>query len=246
MNALCIACHVLRHAVSGSIGADDAFTRRFVTPCAAAAAIFLSSLACVADQPTQKDLDELRGVIEANFAACNRHDLKGVLATFHPKVPQDMVEQFKQEAETCFKESKITIRLVSMYVNSFEDPWTPSRVKIAQHANIGTTTAEVEIVQMAVPAEHSFADLEEYPAQLSTDFRNRSALLPKHQVIKYTTRFWYDYQAKKWKMFAIISVVEPVGKWPENTRAIMQGEPPDVFSRYGVASEPTPKRGGRK
>ena len=59
-----------------------------------------------------------------------------------------------------------------------------------------------------------------------------------------TAQIARDYKARKWIPLGIISKVEPVNKWPDNTREIVQRTPADVFSRPGEVSEPAPKRGG--
>ena len=199
-----------------------------------------------ADQPTQKDLDALRAVMEENFAACNSEDIKALIANHHPLIDKDKLAELRQEAEQCFEETDVRVRLVSFIVNYYEDPMAPGRVQMAQRANIWTTSAEAEIVQLTLPSDHSYADLEEYPAQFSTDFRHKSAMLPSSQLVKYTSRFAYDYKARKWKSLGIISKVEPVNQWPDNTREIMRGEPAFTTCRGGIASEPPTKRGGRK
>lgn len=208
--------------------------------------LLAGSFAHAGDPVTQRDVDELRALVEENFAACNREDVKGVLATFHPKVPQDLVEEFKREFKQCFEETDVRIRLVSIMVNDFHDPRNPNYRQLDMRSPRGQCVADAEVVQLTLPADHSYADLEEYPADLSTDFRHKSAMLPSNQLVKYTIRFWYDYGAKRWKMAGIISVVQPVGKWPENIRGIMQGEPPFANCSSGITSKPAPKRGGRK
>jgi hypothetical protein len=199
-----------------------------------------------ADQPTQKDLEEILALMQANFDACNREDVNAIRATHHPMVPAAMLDKFEQEAKESFAEADVRFRLARLKVMNFQNPWLPGRVKMASVANTYTTTSEIEVIQVTLPSDHSYADLDEYPAQLSTDFRHKSALLPTHQVVEYTVKLGYNYRAKKWQIVGTISKVQPVTEWPENTREIMQGEPPEVFSRHGVASEPAPQRKGRK
>lgn len=197
-----------------------------------------------ADEPTQADVDQLRGLVDENFAACNREDVKGVLATFHPGLPPELVAELKQEAEKCFDETDVRVRLVKFHVNYWEDPTASGRVRMAAISG-RAATADAEVVQLTLPSDHSYADLDEYPAQLSTDFRNQSALLPKHQLVEYTVRYWYDYKARKWKMAGIISPVRPLHEWPQNIREIMRGEPVDSTCRGGVCPSPMVNSGRR-
>lgn len=213
--------------------------------CIGVALALIGSVSLGADQPTQKDLDEILALMQANFDACNREDVKAILATHHPMVPADMLDKFAQEAKECFADADVRFRLARLNVTYFENPWLPGRVKIASMANTYTTTSEIEVIQLTLPSDHSYADLDEYPAELSSDFRHNSALLPTHQVVEYTVQLGYNYRAKKWQIVRTISVVQPIVEWPENTRQIMQGEPPEVFSRHGVASEPA-RRGSRR
>jgi hypothetical protein len=158
-----------------------------------------------------------------------------------------MLDRFDQESAAVFEEADIRYRLASLKVMYFENPFVPGRMRMAAMApNAIAARCEIEVVQVTLPSDHSYADLDEYPAQLSTDFRHNSALLPTHQVVEYTVKLGYNYRAKKWQIVGTISKVQPVTEWPENTREIMQGEPPEVFSRHGVASEPERRVSRRK
>lgn len=214
-----------------------------------ATSMILAFVCCVnlvrGDDVTQRDVDELRALVEENFAACNREDVKALLATHHPLTPQAELAELGREAEQCFRDTDVRVRLVSMMIKDFHDPRNPHRAQLAIRANRGVCDADAEIVQLTLPSDHSYADLEEYPAQLSTDFRHRSAMLPSSQLVKYTVRFWYDYKARKWKMLGIISKVEPVGQWPENIRGIMQGEPPFANCYSGICPSPLVNSGRR-
>jgi hypothetical protein len=214
--------------------------------------VFMVALSAVAgpllagESPTQREVDNLRDALLENFAACNREDVKGVLDSHHSLTAKDKLEELRKEAEECFAETNIRVRLVSMTVHSYENPLTPGNVKIAQRANIPTSSAYADVVQLTLPSDHSYADLEEYPTELSSDYRHDSAMLPSHQLVSYTIRFGYDYRAKRWKVFRIVSKVTPVNQWPEDIREIMEGQLAPAMSRDGITSEPAPKSGGRK
>ena len=210
------------------------------------AVCLLAAPVVAGETPTQREVDNLRDALLENFAACNREDVKGVLDSHHSLTAREQLEELRKEAEECFAETNIRVRLVSMIVHSYENPLTPGNVKIAQRANIPTSSAYADVVQLTLPSDHSYADLEEYPAELSSDYRHDSAMLPSHQLVSYTIRFAYDYRAKRWKVFRIVSNVTPVNKWPEDIREIMEGQLAPAMSRDGIASEPAPKSGGRK
>lgn len=182
--------------------------------------------------PTQRDLDEILALMQENFDACNRGDVKAVRATHHPEIPDFMLDQFDREAEVVFGEMKMCYRILGLGVAYFENPWEGGRARDGMASpNAALTQCEVEVVQLTLPAEHSYADLEEYPTELSTEFRHNSALLPSHQVVVYTVKLGYNYRAKKWQILGTISTVQALGVWPKNTREIMQGGRPAMVYR---------------
>lgn len=200
------------------------------------------------ETPTQAEVDRLRDALLENFNAQNREDVKGVVNSLHPRVSREEGEQLARELESCFEETNVRLRLVSMNVHSYEDPSNPGRIKIGRMSNGHACSAYADVVQLSLPSDHSYADLDEYPGELSSDYRHNSAMLPTHQLVAYTVRFEYDYAARppQWKVFRIVSKVTPVNSWPENIRGIMQGEQATTTSRDGIASEPTPKRRGSR
>lgn len=209
------------------------------------AALFLVAAPTLAGEtPTQAEVDRLREALLENFNAQNREDVKGVANSLHPRVSREEGEQLARELKSCFEETNVRIRLVSMNVHSYEDPSNPGRIKIGRMSNGHACSAYADVVQLSLPSDHSYADLDEYPGELSSDYRHNTAMLPTHQLVSYTVRFEYDYAARppRWKVFRIISKVTPVNQWPENIRGIMQGEQATTTSRDGIASEPTPKR----
>jgi hypothetical protein len=214
-------------------------------PCVAAISLLAAST-LAGETPTQAEVDRLREALLENFNAQNREDTKGVVNSLHPRVAREDGETLARELESCFEETNVRLRLVSMNVHSYEDPSNPGRIKIGRMSNGHGCSAYADVAQLTLPSDHSYADLDDYPGELSSDCRHNSAMLATHQLVAYTVRFEYDYAARppQWKVFRIISKVTPVNAWPENIRGIMQGEPATTTSRNGIASEPTPKRRG--
>lgn len=105
-----------------------------------------------------------------------------------------------------------------------------------------------DVVQLSPQKDHSSADLDEYYGELSSDYRDNSAILPTHHLVSYTVRFEYDYAARppQWKVFRIVASVKPVNQCPENILGVMHGEQATATSRDGMASEPTPRRRGSR
>ena len=126
-----------------------------------------------------------------------------------------------------------------MIVNNVNDP--VANAKIGMRAATPCCSAEADIVQLTLPADHSYADLEEYPAQLSSFYRHNSASLPESQLVQYTLRLDYDFRGRRWKVHKIISRPVAVSEWPENIREIVQGEVAVPLSRNGVKPEPSRK-----
>jgi len=182
----------------------------------------LASMA-TANQPTQKDVDQMRDIIVANFDAQSNEDLQALMATFSHRAfdsPQEVAE-FQRELVALFEETNLKVRLVSLHVYDYSPPSI-------------TGQAFADVVQLTLPSEHSYADLEEYPAEMSSFWRHNSASLPQWQLVKYVQQFDYDYRARRWKMTRIVSPPRQVSEWPENTREVMQGEVIEPTSRTGV------------
>jgi hypothetical protein len=209
---------------------------------AAACLVAMLNSRAHADQPTQKDIDQLRDAVLANFDAQNREDVDDLIASIHPLSDPAQLAELRAECEKLFEEADIRIRLVSMIVNDYNDP--AANAAIGMRANIPTCSAYADVVQLTLPADHSYADLEEYPAQMSSFYRHNSASLPESQLVQYTLRFDYDYKGRRWKVHKIVSRPVPVKEWPDNIREVMQGENAQPLSRHGV--RPEPSRGGNR
>jgi hypothetical protein len=198
-------------------------------------ALALMSTVSLANQPTQKDIDQMRDSLIANFDAQSREDVDAMIATISPKGqqmagPTEMAE-LRRETEALFEETNLKLRLVSLHVYDYSPPSV-------------TGCAYADVVQLTLPAEHSYADLEEYPADMSSLWRHHSAALPTSQLVHYVLRFDYDPKARTWKTSRIVEPPKPVNNWPENTRDIMEGATVTPTSRTGIKAEPS--RNGKR
>jgi hypothetical protein len=191
-------------------------------------ALALMSTVSLANQPTQKDIDQMRDSLMANFDAQSREDVDGVVASLSPKGRQmagpTEIAELRDELKKLFEETNLRLRLVSLHVYDYSPPSI-------------TGCAYADVVQLTLPAEHSYADLEEYPADMSSLWRHHSAALPTSQLVKYVLRFDYDPKARTWKPSRIVEPPKPVGQWPENTRDIMEGATVTPTSRTGIKAE---------
>lgn len=189
------------------------------------AMLALVATVAAASQPTQRDIDQMRESLTAHFDAQSREDLDATVNTLSPRAlaNADEIAELRRECATLFEETNLKLRLVSLHVYDYSPP------------NI-TGCAYADVVQLTLPSEHSYADLEEYPAQLSSFYRHNSAALPESQLVKYTLRFDYDGRARTWKPTRIISPPRAVTSWPENTRDVMQGAEVAPTCRTGVCN----------
>jgi hypothetical protein len=189
--------------------------------------VCLTAVAHGQNQPTQKDIDQMRDSLVANFDAQSREDVDAMIATISPKGqqmagPTEMAE-LREESLKLFEETNLKLRLVSLHVYDYSPPSVSG-------------CAYADVVQLTLPSEHSYADLEEYPADMSSLWRHHSGALPTSQLVKYVLRFDYDPKDRTWKPTRIVEPPKPVSNWPENTQEVMHGKVADPTSRTGVCS----------
>jgi hypothetical protein len=187
-----------------------------------------------ADQPTAEDVTALRAAVEANFEAHTNGDLKALMKTLAPRVSGQQRAEFENEFREYIKlDTNMQIRLLSLDVINFSSPYIKDSKTGRMKPRMDGCYASAEVVQLTVPKGISHLELADYPKELSTDYRHSSAILPSSEVVKFTLRFQYDYQDRRWKTFRITSKVFPVTRWPANTQDVLQGEEPNVVSRTG-------------
>jgi hypothetical protein len=187
-----------------------------------------------ADHPTAEDVAALRAVVEANLAAQTDGDVKALMATISPLVSGQQRAELEREFRDYIKlDTNLQFRLLSLQVTTFYSPWRNETATNRTVARKGGCSAIAEVVQLTVPKGISHIELAEYPKDLTSTFRHNSAMLPSSEVVKYTMKFEYDFQDRRWKAYKIISAVKPVARWPENVEGVLRGEPPEVVSTTG-------------
>lgn len=204
--------------------------------------VFTLTLGCVlgiaapvaADHPTAEDVAALRAVVEANLAAQTDGDVKALMSTISPLVAGEQRAEFEREFREYIKlDTNLQFRLLSFDVTTFYSPMRQDAATGRAAPRKGGCSAVAEVVQLAVPKGISHVELSDYPKDLTSTFRHNSAMLPSSEVVKYTMKFEYDFQARCWKAHKIISAVKPVTRWPANTQDVLRGGPPEVTSRTG-------------
>jgi hypothetical protein len=164
------------------------------------------------DQPTPDEIAQLRAVIEENFRAQTEEDVRGVLATISNFAPAEKRAELARELKACFEETDLQLKLVSFEVNNFTRPRAGRKGP--------PPFASATVVQLTTHRAYSYADLGEYPAELSTEYRHDSAMLPQTELVKYNVKLAHDGRAG-WKAYKITSRPRAVGKWPENIKEVM-------------------------
>jgi hypothetical protein len=187
-----------------------------------------------ADHPTAEDVAALRAVVEENLAAQTEGDVKALMNTISPLVSNQQRAELEREFREYIKlDTNLQFRLLSLDVTTFYSPVRQDPATGRAVARKGGCSAVAEVVQLAVPKGISHIELADYPKDLTSTFRHKSAMLPSSEVVKYTLKFEYDFQARRWKAYKIISAVKPVTRWPQNTQDVLRGKGPDVTARTG-------------
>lgn len=111
----------------------------------------------------RKELQAIELVIQQNFEASNREDVKGVMATMTPVIPQQ--ERFVEELRQFFKDVDCYTRLVSVEPVSSEmtDQGLCAVVRVVQETMVGGEENE----------------------QPYSEFRERSTMLPPWPLCEY-------------------------------------------------------------
>jgi hypothetical protein len=111
----------------------------------------------------RKELQAIEQVIQQNFEASNREDVRGVMATMTPVIPQQ--ERFVEELQQFFKDGDCYTRLVSVEPVSAEmtDRGLRAVVRVVQETMVGGEGNE----------------------QPYSEFRERSTMLPPWPLCQY-------------------------------------------------------------
>lgn len=131
-----------------------------------------------------------RAVLQENFQQFNSKSVEGMMATIHPRSAgsqsREKLAEFAEESQTLFDSATIYIHLKEFHLLSHNDSWAVAAVLQETYAEPG----------------------------VSTEFRNRSALVPNAQYVMYKQQFLKS--GDKWLVGAISS--EPVPVHPDDVK----------------------------
>lgn len=133
----------------------------------------------------RKEMQKIREVVEENFAASNREDVKGVVNTHTPYSPN--MAAFREELKKFFDETDCYTRLVT--------------IRLVRAGDNGQSVI-VTVVQETIVSEKD--------AEEGSDFRTNSAMLPPWPVCAYEMEF--HKVRGKWLIFKNISEPREVTK----------------------------------
>jgi hypothetical protein len=144
----------------------------------------------------EKETEQIRAVLQANFQACNEENLEALMATCS-REPQG-TEEFADEARTLFKEIDMYLRLADFELLELKPPYASARV-----------------IQITLPADEK--DRTSGDAR-QLFFRGNSALLPQWECVEYTQSF--KKENGKWKVYMITTKPKPTVWPPDNPNAL--------------------------
>jgi serine/threonine protein kinase len=134
----------------------------------------------------QREAENIRQAVLANFDACNKEDVPALMATISRQSPDQA--EFKQQAETLFAATDVYMGLADFEILELRPPHAAAR-----------------IVQITLPAD---AEDRTKGAPREIFFRDNSGLLPKWECCEYTQTF--RKENGKWKLYLITTEPRPV------------------------------------
>jgi hypothetical protein len=143
--------------------------------------LFLLSFFVICSCAVADDRQEMRSILEANFAACNSEDLDALMDTCSVDMPDR--DGFRRESKILFKEKDIHYSMEDFRVTMVDGDY-----------------AEAWVVQATYSKDRT-SDTDD-----RRKFRNRTTLLPKDECVEYSVAFKRDGQT--WKCYMTIS--EPI------------------------------------
>jgi hypothetical protein len=145
--------------------------------------LFVSLLLCSAALADERD--DMRQILEANFAACNAEDVKALMDTCSVDMPDR--EGFRRESEMLFREKDIHYSMEEFEVTLVDGDYAEARVVQATYAkDRGSDTDR------------------------RATFRNGTTLLPRDECVEYKVAFKLD--GREWKCYMTISDPVPYRK----------------------------------
>jgi hypothetical protein len=155
----------------------------------------------------EKDAEQIRAVLEANFQACNHENVEALMATCSREPPG--TEEFANEARKLFQDTDVYLRLADFELLELRPPFASARV-----------------IQITLPADEK--DRTSGDAR-QVFYRGNSALLPQWECVEYTQSF--KKENGRWKLYAITTKPKPAVWPPDNPNAIRTDDMPAPQAR---------------
>lgn len=144
----------------------------------------------------EKEAEQIRAVLQANFRACNEENLNALMATCSREPPG--TAEFADQARQLFKQTDVYIRMADFELLELKPPYASAR-----------------IIQITLPADEK--DRTSGDAK-QVFFRGNSALLPQWECVEYTQSF--KKENGRWKLYAITTKPKPAVWPPDNPNAL--------------------------
>lgn len=148
----------------------------------------------------QKEAEQIRSALEANFQACNNEDVEALTATLSKDLPG--VPEFAKEAKDTFDQTDAYFRLADFELMDVRPPLAVARV-----------------VQITVPKD-------EKDRTTGTNeqifYRGQSGLLPQWECVEYLQGF--RKEGGKWKVHTILTKPKQTVWPPKGQPANRKGE----------------------
>jgi len=145
--------------------------------------LFVSLLLCSAALADERD--EMRQILEANFAACSAEDVKALMDTCSVDMPDR--EGFRRESEMLFREKDVHYSMEEFEVTLVDGDYAEARVVQATYAKDRGSDTDRRAM-----------------------FRNGTTLLPRDECVEYKVAFKLD--GREWKCYMTISDPVPYRK----------------------------------
>lgn len=126
-----------------------------------------------------KPEDDIRAVLEQNFATTSAEDLPGLMGTLDRQLPQR--DEFEREAKQVFADTDLYLRVQEFELLAVKGPWAAARV-----------------VQLTLPADE---DDREVGTDQQLFYRRHSMLLPEYDLVEYTQTF--HKSGGKWRLWLV-------------------------------------------
>jgi hypothetical protein len=144
----------------------------------------------------EKEADQIRAALQANFQACNEENLDALMATCSREPPG--TAEFADQARQLFEQTDVYLRVADFELLELKPPYASARV-------IQITLPKDEKDRTSGDARQVF-------------FRGNSALLPQWECVEYTQTF--KKEQGKWKLYAITTKPKPAVWPPDNPNAL--------------------------